>query len=949
MTETTLSKPVIVNTIFTKEYPVSFRITDEKHEERLYLENEPTSGLLELTNNSGHDIYFIPSAEPSKIAGPDNFHFALKFRPGILQTTIKSLIRNKLIKKGWALSIGLVSLQTGKVEDEKMLINEDVQPDEVTSVLYFLNTNKAKFGHGKSITLPLKHLHLDCEQGTQVTKVELFCNGLASDKEYKDRIKSRLRHYDLTIINHRGSAHMPVQIGFTGFNAILNDGSANQLTLRITNLQRKTPESDGTLIFSYRKHSKIYLYFKTDLQPGSDALGTANNVAEIGLRVINPHQKGNYNLVHEALFQGDNPIWEIFPDDGDVILQPHLEKPEDPVPGRNDDSSMDIILSNLITTFPSGVTHVYLRFENIPDYWDRTFSIPLLKQPLIINGDKVGIGIANPDAKLGVKGGNIGVDEGGQNNGTTNYGIRFGGPASEEFIGSKRTAGGNQNGLDLFTKNQSRLSILNNGNVGIGTTSPAAQLAISSGASTALRIDANANVSALNIGGTGDVNVDAPGITGGRFTIKNNGNIGIGTASPTEKLHINNFSNPGPAYLEIASSGVKAGPVGQKIAGIKLKHFNEDYGFTIESLDDNSGPPSGLYVKSHQNSPQGQTRLYIDRYNGNIGMGTDKPNQKTEIGANGGLGFAGTGLNSADKKLYSPADGDLEWMTHDQAGVHGFAVSHQGTKKVYLNTSGYSYLNGGNVGIGTSAPEQGKLVVTGNVLYTIPTYHWMNNNNHGQHPVSAMVPISIYASNRIVCDEFNAVSDERIKNIKGRSESGADLQVLLSIEVTDYSYKDVVSKGNTTYKKVIAQQVEKNYPGAVHKHTDAIPDIYQPALIGNGWVKLATDLVSGEKVQLIFGSERKVVEVLETKAGAFKVTVDKDGDVFVYGRQVDDVLSVDYEAISMLNVSATQELSKQVEILKSENQRLKTEQEKMQKEIVAIKEMMRMKMELIAD
>ena len=44
-------------------------------------------------------------------------------------------------------------------------------------------------------------------------------------------------------------------------------------------------------------------------------------------------------------------------------------------------------------------------------------------------------------------------------------------------------------------------------------------------------------------------------------------------------------------------------------------------------------------------------------------------------------------------------------MTHNQAGVHGFAVSHQGTKAVYLNISGNSYFNGGNLGIGTTSPS----------------------------------------------------------------------------------------------------------------------------------------------------------------------------------------------------------------------------------------------------
>jgi hypothetical protein len=36
-------------------------------------------------------------------------------------------------------------------------------------------------------------------------------------------------------------------------------------------------------------------------------------------------------------------------------------------------------------------------------------------------------------------------------------------------------------------------------------------------------------------------------------------------------------------------------------------------------------------------------------------------------------------------------------------------------------------------------------------------------------------------------------------------------------------------------------------------------------------------------------------------------------EVFVFGREVDDFRSVDYEAIAMLNISATQELHRQLE------------------------------------
>jgi hypothetical protein len=94
--------------------------------------------------------------------------------------------------------------------------------------------------------------------------------------------------------------------------------------------------------------------------------------------------------------------------------------------------------------------------------------------------------------------------------------------------------------------------------------------------------------------------------------------------------------------------------------------------------------------------------IYLNPNWGNIGIWTTAPDQKLTI-KGGGIGFDN---NSADKKLYSPADGDLEWMTNNWATQHGFAISSQGTKAVYLNTSWNSYLNGGNVGIWTAWPNR---------------------------------------------------------------------------------------------------------------------------------------------------------------------------------------------------------------------------------------------------
>jgi len=69
------------------------------------------------------------------------------------------------------------------------------------------------------------------------------------------------------------------------------------------------------------------------------------------------------------------------------------------------------------------------------------------------------------------------VDYLNQNTGTIGFGLRFG-ANSGEGIASKRTSGGNQYGLDFYTGSVNRMTILNNGFVGINTTTPSQQLEV---------------------------------------------------------------------------------------------------------------------------------------------------------------------------------------------------------------------------------------------------------------------------------------------------------------------------------------------------------------------------------------------------------------------------------------------------------------------------------------
>jgi len=153
--------------------------------------------------------------------------------------------------------------------------------------------------------------------------------------------------------------------------------------------------------------------------------------------------------------------------------------------------------------------------------------------------------------------------------------------------------------------------------------------------------------------------------------------VGIRSFNPTEMLQVGEFTLPevSAAYVKIATPGLQQAPLGPKLAGIKLRHFDEEHGFTIVSVE--ADRAAGLRFNSMQDGVE-TTRLYIGRADGNVGIGTEAPQQRLEVNAvlrltptdaPGACGSAVEGSMYYDASAHTPCYcNGTEWTRLDGGG-----------------------------------------------------------------------------------------------------------------------------------------------------------------------------------------------------------------------------------------------------------------------------------------
>ena len=352
---------------------------------------------------------------------------------------------------------------------------------------------------------------------------------------------------------------------------------------------------------------------------------------------------------------------------------------------------------------------------------------------------------------------------------------------------------GNPNVLALYTDGDVNMM---SGNVGIGTTTPEAKLDIS-----------------------GAANISEGVTVGGATTLK--GNVDVGSFQEQDR------------FMTMKVAG------GNKYrSGLKLWAWKENYGCSIQY--DERNPAKGLHIKKHDQDVNGETLMFFNWWNGNVGIGTTTPGAKLDIKADADTTtvngwYEAIRFSQEEHSAITFPAGGLLFGMHKNRNFYFADIKNGSFQKYVMQIEADT----GNVGIGTTDPKGklhiiGDLVVEGDLVrkYEDGNYYKLSN---GIWPVTNWISKAI--SDQRYKSNINQISCaiERVTKLRGVNYQFNDigLQTLTSdIEETlsagpgatleenqkvwDAERAKRVEKLSGTQMGLIAQEVESIVPEVVH-------------------------------------------------------------------------------------------------------------------------------------